>query len=99
MVLGIDLDSTIARIDEPWLDRLNEVRGTQYKPGDWTDWDLNFLKESEMKVFFDLFTPDIYDVVEPYPDAPEVIHEFSKIPGLELRCVTTNPSRNEAAFV
>ncbi len=98
MKIGIDLDSTVAKIDAPWLSRLNRACETNYRPEDWTDWELKFLSRKEKQVFFDVFTPDLYDEVEPYPGAPEVVRDLARLPGVELLCVTTNPSRNYEAF-
>jgi len=92
MNIGIDLDSTLAKIDQPWLDRLNHECGTAYRPEDWSDWNLTFLGEEERKVFFRVFTPDIYKEVLPYPKARDAIQALGKIPGVNLICVTSNPS-------
>lgn len=53
--IGIDFDSTIAKIDLPWLERLNAVRGTRYRPEDWSDWNLSFLSPDEKRLFFRLY--------------------------------------------
>ena len=98
MLIGIDFDSTVAKIDEPWLNRLNRACGTSYRPEDWTDWELSFLSERERQALFAAFTPDLYEIVEPYLGAPKVIHELARKPGVELVCVTTNPKRNEEEF-
>jgi 5'(3')-deoxyribonucleotidase len=98
MRIGIDFDSTIAKIDAPWLGRLNAVFRTNYRPEDWTDWDLTFLTAEERRVLFDVLTPDLYEVVEPYPDAPEVIRDLARVPGVELVCVTANPTKNSQDF-
>jgi hypothetical protein len=37
--IGVDFHSTIAKIDLPWLNRLNASRGTSYRPEDWSDWE------------------------------------------------------------
>jgi len=97
--IGIDFDSTIACIDRPWLDRLNAARGTLYRPEDWSDWDLSFLQPDERRLFFDLFTPDLYDVVTPYPGAPDAIRTLQAIPEIELVCVTSNPEKEAQAFL
>jgi len=96
--VGIDLDSTIARIDEPWLARLNKACQTNYRSNQWTDWDLSFLTEDERRVFFEVFTPDLYEAVKPYPGAIEAIRDLAQKPGVKLVCVTTNPSKNADAF-
>jgi hypothetical protein len=74
--IGIDFDSTIAKIDLPWLERLNAARGTVYRPEDWSDWDLSFLRPDDRKLVFDLLTPDLYDIVVPYPGAPDAIRSL-----------------------
>jgi hypothetical protein len=96
--VGIDFDSTIARIDLPWLARLNALRGASYRPEDWVDWNLSFLAEADRDVFLSLLTPDLYDVVEPYPGAAEAIHRLSIEAPVELVCVTTNPDTDSEAF-
>jgi len=98
MKIGIDFDSTIAKIDQPLLDRLNAVRGTNYRAEDWSDWKLTFLQPEDRELLFQYFTPDIYDTVVPYPCAPEAIHALAQIPGIDLLCVTSNPSQNSEAF-
>jgi 5'(3')-deoxyribonucleotidase len=98
MRIGIDFDSTIAKIDQPLLDRLNRERGTIYCAEDWSDWDLSFLPPEDKRLLFRLFTPDLYDLVLPYPAAPESISALSKISGVQLVCVTSNPQEDENAF-
>jgi 5'(3')-deoxyribonucleotidase len=96
--VGVDFDSTVARIDVPWLARLNALRGTSYRSEDWTDWNLSFLREADRGVFLSLLTPDLYDVVEPYPGAADAIRRLSSEALIEFACVTTNPDKNSAAF-
>src|SRR4051794_11655066 len=98
MKIGIDFDSTIAKIDQPLLDRLNRALGTNYRAEEWTDWDLNFLRPADRSHLFKLFTPDIYRDVMPYPGAAEAIRELFLLPGVELTCVTSNPGENGPAF-
>jgi 5'(3')-deoxyribonucleotidase len=97
--IGVDFDSTIAKIDLPWLDRLNAARGTMYRPEDWSDWDLSFLQPDDRRLFFDLLTPDLYDIVIPYPGAPETIRELAAIPDVEMVCVTSNPEKDADGFL
>src|SRR5262245_6766102 len=99
MKIGIDFDRTIARIDQPWLDRLNALYGTAYKAEDWTDWDVSFLLPAHKAAFFSVFKPDLYDSVAPYPDAPRVIRRLAAEPSVELLCVTSNPSTDADAFM
>ncbi len=97
--IGIDLDSTIAKIDGPWLTRLNEACQTNYHPDHWTDWNLSFLKDHERKIFFEIFTPDLYQTVMPYEGAVEAVRDLASNPLIKLACVTTNPSRDSNDFV
>jgi 5'(3')-deoxyribonucleotidase len=97
--IGIDLDSTVARIDRPWLAKLNAIRGTAYRPEDWSDWDLHFLQPGDREIFLRLFTPDLYDSVDPYPGAAEAIARLAKDASTELVCVTTNPQARSDEFV
>src|SRR5437867_1567044 len=96
--IGIDFDSTIARIDLPWLARLNALRGTAYRPEDWVDWNLSFLPPGDRDVFLSLLTPDLYGAVEPYPGAADAIRRLSLEAPVELVCVTTNPETDNADF-
>jgi 5'(3')-deoxyribonucleotidase len=96
--VGIDFDSTIARVDLPWLARLNALRGTAYRPEDWSDWNLSFLPEDDRSVFLSLLTPDLYLGVEPYAGAPDAIRRLSLEPHVELVCVTANPEVDDAEF-
>lgn len=96
--VGIDFDSTIAKIDLPWLARLNALRGTAYRPDDWSDWNLSFLPADDRSVFLSLLTPDLYLAVEPYAGAPDAIRRLSLEPHVELVCVTANPEADNAAF-
>jgi 5'(3')-deoxyribonucleotidase len=98
MRIGIDFDSTIAKIDQPLLDRLNGVRGTAYRAEDWSDWELTFLPSNDRKLLFGLLTPDLYESVAPYPQAPESISALSKEKGVQLVCVTSNPKVDSDAF-
>jgi 5'(3')-deoxyribonucleotidase len=97
--IGVDFDSTIAKIDLPWLERLNAVRGTRYRAEDWSDWDVSFLNADEKRLFFDLLTPDLYENVEPYPFAPEAFRSIGALPQVEMVCVTSNPEKEANAFV
>ena len=99
IILGVDLDSTLAKIDQPWLDRLNRRFGKRYSDSDWTDWNFGFLSPAEREEMFVLFTPDIYETVQAYPSAPEAIAKLAETPGIELRCVTSSPLQNESAFI
>lgn len=96
--VGIDLDSTVARIDSPWLERLNALRGTSYRPEDWSDWNLSFLAPDDRSVFLSLLTPDLYEEVEPYPGAADAIRHLSSDGTVELACVTTNPEIDGVDF-
>ena len=99
IILGVDLDSTLAKIDQPWLDRLNRRFDKRYRDTDWTDWNFEFLSPAERDEMFILFTPDIYESAQAYPFAPEAIAKLAGISGLELKCVTSSPSQNESAFI
>jgi 5'(3')-deoxyribonucleotidase len=99
MKIGIDFDSTIAKIDQPLLDKLNAVRGTNYRAEEWSDWDLSFLRPKERQLLFHLLTPSLYDDVLPYPGARQAIRSLSKEPGVELLCVTSNPEKDSEAFM
>jgi 5'(3')-deoxyribonucleotidase len=98
MIIGVDFDSTLAKIDEPWLQRLNSACGTNYNSEQWLDWDLSFLRPHEKRLFFELLTPDLYDSVKPYPGAPETIRELASRSGVVLKCVTSNPKQNPGEF-
>jgi len=99
MRIGIDFDSTIAKIDLPWLERLNTARGTVYRPEDWSDWELTFLQPDDRTLFFDLLTPDLYDRVMPYPGASDAIRSLGAMPEVELVCVTSNPENDAEGFL
>src|SRR5260370_38906498 len=99
MKIGIDFDSTIAKIDQPLLDRLNSVCRTTYGAEEWTDWNLRFLRPDEKQLLLRLFAPDLYDFVVPYPGAPEAIDSLSKKRGVDLVCVTSNPEKGSDAFM
>jgi 5'(3')-deoxyribonucleotidase len=99
MKIGIDFDSTIAKIDQPLLDKLNAVRGTSYRAEEWSDWELTFLQPDERHLLFRLLTPDLYKNVLPYPGARQAIRSLSRQPGVELVCVTSNPRGNQDAFM
>lgn len=99
MRIGIDFDSTIAKIDQPLLDRLNVIRGTAYRAEDWSDWSLSFLQPEEKDLLFRLFTPDLYDEVLPYPGAREAIQSLLDKPDIDLLCVTSNPERQGDVFM
>jgi 5'(3')-deoxyribonucleotidase len=99
MKIGIDFDSTIAKIDQPLLDKLNAVRGTTYRAEEWSDWKLTFLRPDERRLLFRLLTPDLYKNVLPYPGAREAIRSLSRQPGVELVCVTSNPGGNQDALM
>lgn len=96
--IGIDLDSTIAEIAPLWLARFNKACHTNYHPHMWTDWNLSFLKEDERKVFFEVFTPDLYKSVKPYTGAKEAIRDLAQKSEVKLVCVTTNPSHSNDEF-
>ena len=99
MKIGIDFDSTIAKIDQPLLDKLNAIRGTNYRAKEWSDWNLSFLRADEKQLLLRLLTPNLYQVVRPYPGAREAIRSLSRKPNVELVCVTSNPEKNDKAFM
>jgi 5'(3')-deoxyribonucleotidase len=74
------------------------VASTAYRAEDWSDWDLTFLPPGDGKLLFQLFTPDLYDIVVPYPQAPESVNALSKVPGVQLVCVTSDPQENAEPF-
>ena len=80
------------------MERLNKACGTDYSSEQWTDWDLSFLKSHERKILFEVFTPDLYEIVKPYPASAEVVRELAALPGVELTCVTANPSQDPEGF-
>ena len=96
--IGIDFDSTIAQIAEPWLERFNALKGTSLRLSDWSDWNISFIPKKDHPLFFSLLTPDIYDSAEPYARASAVIAKWSVRPNIELCCVTSNPTNDSEAF-
>jgi 5'(3')-deoxyribonucleotidase len=99
MRIGVDFDSTLAKIDQPLLNRLNAIRGTAYRAEEWSDWSLSFLPPEERDLLFRLFTPDLYDEVLPYRGAREAIQSLLDKPDIDLVCVTSNPERQGDVFM
>jgi len=99
LTIGIDFDSTLVKIDQPWLDRLNRQAGTHYRTSQWRDWELSFLSDVERGLFFRLFTPDIYETAKPYPYVQEAIRQLHRLPGVTLKVVTATPSHQIESFV
>lgn len=91
MKIGIDFDSTLVNLVPPWLAKLNRHCGTEYRVEQWKDFAASFLPEHHRTLLFDLYTPDVYDTVVPYVDAPEVISDLALFPDVELVCVSANP--------
>ena len=41
LTIGNDFDSTLVKIDQLWLDRLNRECGTRYRASQRRDWELS----------------------------------------------------------
>ena len=102
VVIGIDLDGTLADIHHPWLEKFNATHKTKYVKEDWTDWDcFNPSIENPGDFFKSLLAhlhPDVYEAAPPYPHMAEAINKLASQPDVELVCVTTNPSNRDAEF-
>jgi Uncharacterized protein conserved in bacteria len=65
---GIDVDGVVADLHTPWLRRISEKLGRDIilpeDMNEWKFWDTFGFPES---LAWEVYTPDIYDEVEPYP--------------------------------
>ena len=98
MRIGIDIDETIAQHHEVWLDRYNTAFGDWLKPHHITDWDIDrFVKPACSKDrLFSFLTPDMYEVVEPYPGAVLAV-ELLRQMGHTVMFVSSCGPKNESA--
>jgi 5'-nucleotidase len=66
MLIGIDIDDTIADLVPRWLDRYNQKYVDNLVPKDITDWDIaRFTKKECGKRIYDLLIKNLYDDVLP----------------------------------
>lgn len=73
MIIFIDVDDVCADLMRAWLEAYNDQYGDCLTPEDITDWDISkFVKpECGKQIYRYLDSGDLYDVVEPIPNALE----------------------------
>jgi guanylate kinase len=78
MIIGIDFDGTINRMLETWLDWLNKKYNKHVSFNEVKDWELaNYYPTlTKAELFEPLNTPEFWDEVKIYEDAPEVIERL-----------------------
>jgi 5'(3')-deoxyribonucleotidase len=93
VVIGVDLDGTIADIQTEWLRRHNLAYGGNLTHDEWTEhFGFNStISEEEREAHRLQLTPDLYDHATPIDSSQEVLADLSEIPGVELECITASP--------
>lgn len=80
-IIAFDIDSVLAEIMEPWLDRYNKDYGDNLTQDKIINWEINvFCKPECGHHIFDYLTPDLYDITKPIPGAIEAVR-FAKTRG------------------
>lgn len=75
MIICVDVDETIAKLHEVWLDRYNKKYDDDLQTDDVTDWEIHrFVKpECNFDIYRMLECDDMYDEVQPVPGALETV--------------------------
>lgn len=91
--IGIDVDEVVAQLHKAWLWRYNSVYGDDLKPEDITDWSIEkFVDRKCGRSIFHYLTPDLYEAIDPYPGAWEVVNQLRSLGSIYF----VSNSRNQA---
>lgn len=73
LIIGIDVDGTVADLHTEWLKRYNREYKDTLEVKDWDTWDITtkIKKECGNKIFNYLLDPDLYDIVKPIQDSAQ----------------------------
>jgi 5'(3')-deoxyribonucleotidase len=89
----VDLDDTVYDLLSPWLKLLNEKHNTSITFDDISNWDMRLYYPdlSKTELYLPLNSGEVWDFVEPFPNAIEVINELRSNPNLEVYfCTATH---------
>ena len=92
MIILVDMDDTIERLLEHWVDLVNCKFGYEVTVEDVTDWDVSkaFPGLTRQEVYDTLLDNDIWKDVEPIPGAAEALQRFIGR-GHQVLLVTATP--------
>lgn len=98
MRILVDMDDTIEQLLKAWVGWVNDKYGTKTTVEDVTEWDVSmaFPGLSRDQVYEALYVDELWDTVEPVPDAPEVLKRLID-KGHEVVIVTASPYRSLSA--
>lgn len=98
MIIALDIDGVLAKLGETWIQRYNEDYNDSVSWDDITDWDTSKFvkKECGKKIYDYLKDPSLYDTVEPYEDAYEVVTKLRE-EGNRVIFPTTTPIESAGA--
>jgi len=95
MRILIDLDSTVADIQTPWLRLHNEATGDGLELEDITSWDTHLHCRSGAKVYEVIERPGFYSSLQPLPGAVEAVRKLWSMH--DVLIVTATPTAHGAA--
>jgi 5'(3')-deoxyribonucleotidase len=90
VVIGIDVDGTVADLQTEWLNRYNKEFDDNVKLSQWKTWDLTTLVKPETvdRMFEYLSDPDLYDHVEPIKGSLDAVNKLRTM-GFEIIFITS----------
>jgi 5'(3')-deoxyribonucleotidase len=86
--IGIDVDGVVADNHTAWLTRFNKLYSTKWTPDDLTQWEMWLDLGCKPEQLFELWTPDIYNDILPYPGALEAVKALAE-QGHEIFYITS----------
>lgn len=91
LTIFVDLDGTIEDLFSPWIIKLNEISGRNYKMSDIKDWSIPpyFPELSYDEIMAPVRGPEIWKEVKPIPYAAEVLKRL-KDAGHQIFIVTAS---------
>lgn len=95
-VIDLDVDSTLVNLMKPWYAAYNLAWGDTLRPEDVTSWDTHLFCKGGYEVY-KFITPDLYDNIQPLPDAVEVTRELAR--RFRLRALTSCTDKTYEAKV
>lgn len=103
VVLGVDLDGTLADLHGVWIDRYNLTHSPKLSREGWKDffhYDLSLTGDQKpnMEKVLGMLHPDMYEETKPFDGAREVIRALRERKDVSLRVVTANPLHDEKDF-
>jgi 5'-nucleotidase len=93
MKILVDMDSTLADIQTPWLGTYNWLFGDRLRVDDIVEWDMHKFvkKECGLRIYDLILEPDFFLDLAPLAGGVECVHELFDA-GHEVKICTSSPS-------